>query len=97
MSYLERSVHTWHKTCRQEGELQCTKSLNAKIGKDGPKAFESWTELYDAVDEYCNGEAESINEIAIKYGYPIDKWDVFQGHKHVRCFQPRYSSWEFQK
>jgi surface protein len=39
--------------------------------------YGKWT-LKDAVEKYCRYQKDDINEIALTYGYPINKWDVSQ-------------------
>jgi surface protein len=64
----QRVNKRWRKLCR--------KTIDAKCGQDGPKAFQSNEELKAAVKKYCNYEAANIEEIACTFGYPMDKWDV---------------------
>jgi hypothetical protein len=47
-------------------------------------------ELRDAVAKYRNYDASAMEEIACTYGYPIDKWDVFQVKDMTCVFEGMY-------
>jgi hypothetical protein len=65
-------------------------TIHSKCGQNGPKAFESNEELRDAVAKYRNYDASAMEEIACTYGYPIDKWDVFQVKDMTCVFEGMY-------
>jgi hypothetical protein len=44
------------------------------VGKMDAKSFNLTKERREAVFKYCEQKATSMEEIALTYGYPIDKW-----------------------
>jgi surface protein len=56
----------------------CEKAIQHNFKpKKGFYFYGKWT-LKDAVEKYCRYQKDDINEIALTYGYPINKWDVSQ-------------------
>jgi Mycoplasma protein of unknown function, DUF285 len=80
LSFLQLDVKTLLKMERVNKSWRqlCKKTIDDKCSPNGPKAFQSKQELRDAVVKYCKYEAESMEEIACIYGYPIDKSNVSQ-------------------
>ena len=78
----------------------CQKTIRGKCGPNGPKVFQSNQELKDAVDQYCKYELGAMEEIASTYGYPMDKWNVFQTKdmsnmfKFQESFNEYIGSWD---
>ena len=89
----------WRELCLSVIDEKCR--LNNANRK--PKQFLSNKDLRDAVRKYCKYEAESMEEIACLYGFPINKWDVSQmtdfGHAFYNMteFNEDISSWDISR
>ncbi|KAG7357589.1 fibronectin domain containing protein [Nitzschia inconspicua] len=61
----------------------CSKTITAKCGEDGPPPLTNET-LRTAIREFCpimydpSFNKDDMEEIACKYGFPIDSWNVSQ-------------------
>jgi Mycoplasma protein of unknown function, DUF285 len=55
-------------------------------------AFSSTPELYAAVDNYLTNPSSNATTAALKYGYPMGRWDVSQLTDFTRVFDPNRNS-----
>ena len=83
--------------CKKWQQL-CTQAIDSKC--PNPKIFETNQELKDTVRKYCKNQPANIEEIAVVYGYPINKWKVQElvDFSHVFSHQSKFnediSSWD---
>jgi hypothetical protein len=78
LSFLDVKTLLQKEPVNKSWRKLCKRTILAKCGQDGPKAFESTEQLRAVVEKYCKYETESMEDIACSYGYPINKWDVSQ-------------------
>jgi surface protein len=64
----------------QRWQALCDQAIDANFPPK--KQFIKRSVLANAVEEYCKYQPKSMEQIACKYGYPINKWDV----SRVECF-----------
>jgi Mycoplasma protein of unknown function, DUF285 len=68
--------------------------LLASVSPSTPQfvAFSSTPELYAAVDNYLANPSSNATTAALKYGYPMGRWDVSQLTDFSRVFDPNRNS-----
>jgi surface protein len=86
LSFFDFKTLLRKETVSKSWRKLCQRTIDAKCGQDGTKAFQSKQELRGAVFKYCKHKATSMEEIACTYGYPIDKWDVSQVEDMTEVF-----------
>ena len=85
LSFLDVTELVKKKQVCQKWQHLCTKAIDNKC--TNPKNFKTNQELRKAVKEYCTNEPDHIEEIAISYGYPINKWKVQDLKDFSRVFE----------
>jgi hypothetical protein len=100
LSFLDVKILLQKETVNKTWQKFSKGIIDAKYGQDRPLAFQSNEELKLTVVRYCKYEAVSMEEIACRYGYPIDRWDVSHVHDMstvfdgMRTFNEYIGSWD---
>ncbi|KAG7357844.1 hypothetical protein IV203_014431 [Nitzschia inconspicua] len=73
LSYLDVYSLLQMKTVATQWEKVCLSAIDQKVGKDGPKPFQTKEELEATMIKYFEYSAKNMEEIAQTYGYPIGR------------------------
>ena len=98
LSFLDVTVLVEKKQVCKKWQQLCTQAIDNKCPT--PKSFKTNKELRDAVRKYCANIPREIEEIAISYGYPINKWKVQEMKDFTKTFfecsqfNENISSWD---
>eukprot|EP00978_Attheya_sp_CCMP212_P042256 scaffold254712_cov55-Attheya_sp.AAC.1 len=74
LSFLDVTNLVRKKAVCRSWQILCTSAIRQKAPI--PKAFQSDTELKEAVAKYTNYNFVDADEFAETYGWPMDRWDI---------------------
>jgi surface protein len=92
LSFLDVATLLQKQAVCKAWRAHCIMVIDSKVEKGGPRALESKEELKNTVDKYGSMKnfgtsPKNMEDIACKYGYPIDKWNVSKITDMARLFE----------